>query len=97
MLGPDLHCEYHAAIKRSGDRNFSAREYNSHAARNLVTSNVLAGSAIDGWVLSFHGGMRSNLKRNEHDLLNGSYRASALYLLVRRSGSSGMVLNQAVS
>ena len=87
----------HAAIERGRASNCTIQKYNSHAARNLVTSNVFAGSGINGWMFSLHEGMRSNLNRNEHDLLNGSYRASALHLLVRRSGSSGMVLNQDVS
>ena len=87
----------HAAIERGRASNYSIQKYSSHAARNLVISNVFAGSGIDGWVLSLHEGMRSNLKRNEHDFLNGSHSAFALHLLVCCPGSSGMVLNQAVS
>ena len=77
--------------------NCTIQKYNIHAARNFVISNVFAGSGIDGWVLPLHEGMRRNLNRNEHDFLNGSHSASALHLLVRCSGSSGMVLNQADS
>jgi hypothetical protein len=86
-----------AAIKRSGDRNFSIRKYNSHAARNLVARNVFAGFGVDGWMPFFCEGVRKNLKRNDYDLFHRFPSTSAFHLLVCRSGSSGMVLNQDIS
>ena len=86
-----------AAIERGRASNYFISKYNSHAARNLVISNVFARSGIDGWLFSLHEGMRSYLKRKENDFLNGSHSASALHLPVCCSGSPGMVLNRAVS
>jgi hypothetical protein len=62
----------------------------------LVTSDVLAGSGVDGCVLSLHEGMRKYLNRNENDILNGSHSTSAVHLPVCCSGPAGMVLNQPV-
>jgi hypothetical protein len=76
------------------ERQSLRQKHYYHAARDLVTSNVLAGSGIDGRMLSLHEGVRKYLGRNENDYRN-CYRMTALvHLSIRRSGPPGVVLNR---
>ena len=68
---------------------------NCHAARDLVTSNVLVGFGIDGRLLSVHEGVRKYLSPNQDDNLNRNRSASAVYLLICRSGPTRVVLKLA--